>query len=112
VVAHRAQCYRFALSAAFESIFGLPLPASSLQFQQETSYASTKEFILDVYQLLAFTSQADARAPNEELSNTKMLSPLLCPLVQALDEQYTDCDFQLGGMDQVSSLLKGLFLRL
>ncbi|KAJ6258202.1 Tyrosine--tRNA ligase [Drechslerella dactyloides] len=99
LVAHRAEYYRFALSAVFEAILGLPV--SRIQFHQETAFADTPEFINDTYELLSLTSLAAARSPNDELRNTMMISPLMCPVVQSLDERYMNCDIQLGGLDQV-----------
>ncbi|KAK6340593.1 hypothetical protein TWF696_008919 [Orbilia brochopaga] len=98
LVARRAEYYKFALGAVFEAILGLPV--SCIQFHQETTFADTPGFINDAYELLCHTSQAAARSPTDELRNTVMLSPLVCPVVQSLDEKYMNCDFQLGGLDQ------------
>ncbi|KAK6335013.1 hypothetical protein TWF718_010455 [Orbilia javanica] len=105
LVTHRREYYRFALSAVFEAISGLP--ASTIEFHQETSYSATPNFINDAYELLSFTSLATARSPNDELGGTTMLSPLMVPIVQALDERYMDCDFQLGGLDQAQYYVYG-----
>ncbi|KAK6529514.1 hypothetical protein TWF281_008685 [Arthrobotrys megalospora] len=105
LVAHRREYYRFALSAVFEAITGLP--ASTIQFHQETSFATTSNFVNDAYELLSFTSLEAARSPNDELANTTMLSPLMVPIIQALDERYMDCDFQLGGLDQAGYYVYG-----
>ncbi|KAK6510653.1 hypothetical protein TWF506_009755 [Arthrobotrys conoides] len=98
LVTSRREYYRFALSAVFEAITGLPV--STIEFHQETSFSASSNFINDAYELLSFTSLGEARSPNEELASTTMLSPLMVPIVQALDERYMDCDFQLGGLDQ------------
>ncbi|KAK6339765.1 hypothetical protein TWF718_009159 [Orbilia javanica] len=98
VVEHRTNYYKYALGALFEAINGRP--ASSLQFHPQSAHCTTKEYTLDLFKVLSLTSQADARSPNDELRNTKMLSPLICPLLQALDEPWMKCDFTLGGLDQ------------
>ncbi|EGX50054.1 hypothetical protein AOL_s00076g405 [Orbilia oligospora ATCC 24927] len=105
LVASRREYYRFALTAVFETISGLP--ASTIAFHQETSFSVSPDFINDVYELLSYTSLGEARSPNEELATTTMLSPLVVPIVQALDERYMDCDFQLGGLDQAGYYVYG-----
>ncbi|KAK6511612.1 hypothetical protein TWF481_000527 [Arthrobotrys musiformis] len=105
LVTNRREYYRFALSAVFEAVAGLP--ASTIEFHQETSYATTPDFINDAYELLSLTSIAEARSPNDELGSTTMLSPLMVTIVQSLDERYMDCDFQLGGLDQAGYYVYG-----
>ncbi|KAF3167129.1 hypothetical protein TWF225_012054 [Orbilia oligospora] len=98
VVEQRTNYYKYSLAALFEAINGRP--SSAIQFQLQSTHCTTKEYTLDLFKILSLTSQADARSPNDELRNTKMLSPLLCPLLQALDEPWMRCDFTLGGLDQ------------
>ncbi|EWC47536.1 hypothetical protein DRE_00504 [Drechslerella stenobrocha 248] len=105
IVAHRAEYYKLALGALFEAILGLPV--SRIQFRQQASFANTPEYINDIYELLSLTSLAAARSPNDELRNTTMMSPLICPIIQTLDEQYMNCDIQLGGLDQVGYAVYG-----
>ncbi|KAK6354058.1 hypothetical protein TWF730_008476 [Orbilia blumenaviensis] len=99
LVDYRQEYYACALAAVFEAVTGLP--ASTIEFHRETSHASTPDFVNDVYELLRFTSIEAARSPNDELAKTKMLSPLMVPILQALAERDMNCDFQLGGLDQM-----------
>lgn len=99
------------------------VPASSLPFIEESSYALTTEHILDMYKLCALSSQQELRRTGDEVGASTMFGPsitslqpiisfeviadsafskVLTPILQALDEQYQDCDFDFGGLDQVS----------
>ncbi|CDO68544.1 hypothetical protein BN946_scf184998.g41 [Trametes cinnabarina] len=63
----------------------------------------TKEYNLDNYRLCAIVTEHDAKKAGAEVVKqveSPLLSGLLYPGLQALDEQYLDCDFQFGGVDQ------------
>ena len=62
---------------------------------------------MDNYRLCATVSEHDAKKAGAEVVKqveSPLLSGLLYPGLQALDEQYLDCDFQFGGVDQVRPL--------
>lgn len=93
--------YKFILVAVFES---LGIPTSSLRFVEGSSYQLTKEYSLDNYRLCATVTEHDAKKAGAEVVkqvDSALLSGLLYPGLQALDEQYLGCDFQFGGVDQV-----------
>ena len=72
---------------------------------QGSSYQLTKEYNLDNYKLCSIVTEHDAKKAGAEVVKqveSPLLSGLLYPGLQALDEQYLDCDFQFGGVDQVS----------
>ena len=57
----------------------------------------------DVYKLASLVTEHDARKAGAEVVKQvqhPLLSGLLYPGLQALDEQYLDCDAQFGGVDQ------------
>jgi tyrosyl-tRNA synthetase len=63
----------------------------------------SKEYTLDVYRLLACTSEHDAKKAGAEVVKqveSPLMSGLVYPLLQALDEEYLQCDAQFGGVDQ------------
>ncbi len=102
LVAHRTQYYKKILLAVFTS---LGIPTSKLHFVEGSSYQLTKEYNLDNYKLCAIVTEHDAKKAGAEVVKqveSPLLSGLLYPGLQALDEQYLDCDFQFGGVDQVS----------
>lgn len=100
LVAHRTKYYKHVLLAVFTS---LGIPTSKLQFVEGSSYQLTREYNLDNYKLCATVSEHDAKKAGAEVVKqveSPLLSGLLYPGLQALDEQYLDCDFQFGGVDQ------------
>lgn len=101
LVGHRTKYYKFVLLAVFES---LGIPTSKLIFVEGSSYQLTKEYNLDNYRLCATVTEHDAKKAGAEVVKqveSPLLSGLLYPGLQALDEQYLDVDFQFGGVDQV-----------
>ena len=104
LVAHRTKFYKHLLITVFKS---LGIPISTLRFVEGSSYQLTKEYNLDNYKLCATVSEHDAKKAGAEVVKqveSPLLSGLLYPGLQALDEQYLDVDFQFGGIDQVGFL--------
>ena len=102
LVAYRTKYYQYILLAVFKS---LGIPTSKLRFVEGSSYQLSKEYNLDNYKLCALVTEHDAKKAGAEVVKqveSPLLSGLLYPRLQALDEQYLDCDFQFGGVDQVS----------
>ncbi|KAH9011075.1 tyrosine tRNA ligase [Lactarius pseudohatsudake] len=100
LVGHRTKYYKFVLLAVFES---LGIPTSKLIFVEGSSYQLTKEYNLDNYRLCATVTEHDAKKAGAEVVKqveSPLLSGLLYPGLQALDEQYLNVDFQFGGVDQ------------
>merc|ERR1712113_764706 len=68
-----------------------------------TDYQLSKEYTLDVYRLSSVVTEHDARKAGAEVVKQvshPLLSGLLYPGLQALDEQYLGVDAQFGGVDQ------------
>lgn len=102
LVAHRTKYYEFVIRAVLDS---LGIPTSRLRFVEGSSYQLSKEYNMDVYRLSATVTEHDAKKAGSEVVKqveSPLLSGLLYPGLQALDEQYLGCDFQFGGVDQVS----------
>jgi tyrosyl-tRNA synthetase len=81
----------------------LGIPTARLRFVEGTSYQLSREYNLDVYRLAASVTEHDAKKAGAEVVKqveSPLLSGLLYPGLQALDEQYLGCDFQFGGADQ------------
>ncbi|KAL8277125.1 hypothetical protein RQP46_010453 [Phenoliferia psychrophenolica] len=100
LVAHRVVYYRELLKAVFTS---LHLPLDLVKFVVGSSYQYDREYNIDQLKLCAMTSERDAKKAGAEVvkqTESPPLSGLLYPLLQALDEQYLDVDFQFGGVDQ------------
>merc|ERR1719516_370330 len=96
----RTQYYEHAIKAMLTSV-GVPL--EKLRFVRGTDYQLSKEYTLDVYRLSSVVTEHDARKAGAEVVKQvshPLLSGLLYPGLQALDEQYLGVDAQFGGVDQ------------
>ena len=96
----RSKYYEKVIKAVLVSI-GVPI--EKLKFVIGTDYQLSKEYSLDVYRLLACTSEHDAKKAGAEVVKqvaSPLMSGLVYPLLQALDEEYLKCDAQFGGVDQ------------
>lgn len=104
LVAHRTKYYTFIVTTVFQS---LGIPTSKLRFIEGSTYQLSKEYNLDNYKLAAIVTEHDAKKAGAEVVkqvDSALLSGLLYPGLQALDEQYLGVDFQFGGVDQVTKI--------
>jgi tyrosyl-tRNA synthetase len=99
IVEHRARYYTFLVTAVLRS---LGVPATGIRIERQSAFSNSPQYQRDLMRMCAVTRQDEIRAVGAEVRDTAMMSPLLCPVHQALDEVYLGCDFQLGGLDQVS----------
>lgn len=96
----RADYYEAVIKGMLSSI-GVPL--DKLKFIRGTSFQLSREYSLDMYKLTALTSERNSKKAGAEVVKqvaSPLLSGMIYPLLQALDEQYLDCDAQFGGVDQ------------
>jgi len=97
---HRTKYYEQIITAMLESI-GVPI--SKLKFERGTNYQLTKEYTLDVYKFSSICTERNAKKAGADVVKqvpSPLLSGLLYPLLQALDEEYLKVDAQFGGVDQ------------
>ncbi|VVC88177.1 tyrosine--tRNA ligase, cytoplasmic [Leptidea sinapis] len=100
LLALRTQYYESAIKAMLTSI-GVPL--EKLKFVRGTEYQLSKEYTLDVYRMSSVITEHDAKKAGAEVVKQvdhPLLSGLLYPCLQALDEEYLKVDAQFGGVDQ------------
>ncbi|KAK6200135.1 tRNA synthetases class I-domain-containing protein [Scheffersomyces amazonensis] len=100
VVQHRAKYYEFIVKAILKSI---NVPINKLKFVVGSSYQLTPEYTLDIFKLANKVSQNDAKRAGADVVKqvaNPLLSGLIYPLMQALDEQHLGVDAQFGGIDQ------------
>lgn len=96
----RTLYYEHVIKSMLESI-GVPL--EKLRFVRGTSFQLSREYTLDVYRLTSVVTQHDAKKAGAEVVKQvehPLLSGLLYPGLQALDEEYLKVDAQFGGVDQ------------
>ncbi|CAH0558289.1 unnamed protein product [Brassicogethes aeneus] len=96
----RVQYYEHSIKAMLASI-GVPL--DKLKFVKGTTFELSKEYTLDVYRLSSVITEHDAKKAGAEVVKQvdhPLVSGLLYPGLQALDEEYLKVDAQFGGIDQ------------
>ncbi|XP_055609447.1 tyrosine--tRNA ligase, cytoplasmic [Uranotaenia lowii] len=96
----RTKYYEAVIKAMLTSL-GVPL--EKLKFVRGTDYQLSKEYTLDVYKLSSVVTQHDAKKAGAEVVKQvehPLLSGILYPGLQALDEEYLKVDAQFGGVDQ------------
>ncbi|KAF5303066.1 hypothetical protein FQR65_LT08395 [Abscondita terminalis] len=100
LLALRVQYYEHCIKEMLKSL-GVPL--DKLKFVKGTDYQLSKEYTLDVYRLTSLITEHDAKKAGAEVVKQvdhPLLSGLLYPGLQALDEEYLGVDAQFGGIDQ------------
>ncbi|PNF37473.1 Tyrosine--tRNA ligase, cytoplasmic, partial [Cryptotermes secundus] len=100
LLALRSEYYEQVIKAMLHSI-GVPL--EKLKFVKGTDYELSREYTLDVYRLSSIVTEHDAKKAGAEVVKQvehPILSGLLYPGLQALDEEYLHVDAQFGGVDQ------------
>lgn len=100
IVNHRATYYELCIKAILKSI---NVPIEKLKFVVGSSYQTSSEYTMDIFRLSNKVSQNDAKRAGadvvKQVSNP-LLSGLIYPLMQALDEEFLKVDAQFGGVDQ------------
>ncbi|KAL8851018.1 MAG: hypothetical protein Q9221_004008 [Calogaya cf. arnoldii] len=100
LVKYRAEYYRFVITSLLKS---LNVPIDRLEVVLGSSYQLSAEYTMDLFRLCSVVSEHDSKKAGSEVVKqvaNPMLSGLIYPLMQTLDEQYLDADVQFGGVDQ------------
>lgn len=100
VVEHRAKYYTAVVKTILKSI---NVPIEKLNFITGRDYQLSPEYVMDLFKLSNRVSQNDAKRAGADVVKqvaNPLLSGLIYPLMQALDEQYLNVDAQFGGVDQ------------
>lgn len=100
LVALRAKYYEYVIKAVLTAI-GVPI--DKLIFVLGSSYQVTPKYNMDLLRMTTIVSEHDAKKAGAEVVKqveSPLLSGLIYPLMQALDEEHLDVDAQFGGVDQ------------
>ncbi|MBW2998184.1 tyrosine--tRNA ligase [Candidatus Woesearchaeota archaeon] len=96
----RTKYYEFIIKEMLKSI-GVPI--EKLNFVKGMDFQLKEKYTLDMYKISALASTRDTKKAGAEvvkqMENPRM-APLIYPILQALDEEYLECDAQFGGVDQ------------
>ncbi|GMT27451.1 hypothetical protein PFISCL1PPCAC_18748 [Pristionchus fissidentatus] len=97
---NRVKYYEASIKALLQA---LDVPIEQLHFRMGSHYQLGRPFTEDMIRLCTQVSQRDALKAGAEVVkqvDSPLLSGLLYPLLQALDEQHLKVDGQFGGVDQ------------
>lgn len=100
VVKYRGAYYELIVKSILKSI---NVPIEKLRFITGSEYQLSAEYTMDLFKLSNKVSQNDAKRAGADVVkqvDNPLLSGLIYPLMQALDEQYLNVDVQFGGVDQ------------
>lgn len=90
--------------AMLKSIYKrMNIDLSKIKFVLGSDYQLSKEVMFNLFSLCCITKVSQAQKAGTEVvkqSKDPMVSSLLYPLLQALDEKYLNADIELGGIDQ------------
>lgn len=96
----RTDYYQKIITAVLKS---LNVDLSKIKFVKGSDFQLTKEYTFDMYKMSSFTSVHDAIKAGAQVvkqSDSPLLSSLIYPNMQCLDEEYLKVDAQFGGVDQ------------
>lgn len=109
----RTQYYQFLIMALLECLVGkdnlnkwtqkTDKSEPLLRFVVGSSFQKSSEYTMDLYKLLSLNTVKSAQHAGAEVvkqSKDPLLSALVYPLMQALDEEYLNVHVQFGGVDQ------------
>jgi len=94
LVAHRAKYYELIIKALLQAI-GVPI--EKLIFVLGSSYQLSKEYQMDLFRMSSIVTEHDAKKAGAEVVkqvSSPLLSGLIYPLMQALDEEHLGVDAQ------------------
>lgn len=100
VVEYRVKYYERMIKAMLKAV-GAPI--EKLKFVVGREYQLKPDYTLDIFKMSNVVSQNDAKRAGADVVkqvDNPLLSGLIYPLMQALDEHYLDVDAQIGGVDQ------------
>lgn len=100
VLEHRVNYYKFIISEIL-TVVGVPL--NKLKFVKGRDYQLNEKYTLDMYRVSAMAGLRDVQKAGAEVVKqveSPLMSSMLYPILQALDEEYLDVDAQFGGIDQ------------
>jgi len=96
----RYEYYNLIIPAMIESLGG---EIKNIEIVKGSNYQLNQNYVMDMYKMSSFVSvrnSTKAASDVVKMGDNPMISGLIYPLMQALDEQYLDVDVQLGGVDQ------------
>ncbi|KAF3911866.1 hypothetical protein AA313_de0209518 [Arthrobotrys entomopaga] len=100
LIKHRAKYYELLIKSTLRSI-GVSI--DKLKFVLGSDYQKGEKYIMDIFRMSSVITEHDAKKAGAEVVKqvaSPLLSGLIYPLMQALDEEHLGVDAQFGGVDQ------------
>ena len=100
LIEFRSEYYQIMIKTILES---LGANISKINFVKGSSFQLSEKYTRDMYKAHSLITTHDAKRAGAEVvkqSDNPKMTGLLYPTLQALDEQYLNCDVQSGGLDQ------------
>ncbi|KAI9775716.1 MAG: hypothetical protein M1839_000918 [Geoglossum umbratile] len=100
LVNHRSAYYKYVITSMLKSV---GVSTDSLQFVLGRDYQLSAKYTMDLFHLSSVVTEHDAKKAGAEVIKqvaSPLLSGLVYPLMQALDEEHLGVDAQFGGVDQ------------
>ncbi|KAH9412243.1 tyrosine tRNA ligase [Ordospora pajunii] len=99
-IKHRCVYYERLIKACLRM---LCVELEKIEFVRGSEYQRSPEYVMDLYRILAITNEHDAKKAGAQVVRqveNPMISSLVYPAMQALDEEHLHVDVQFGGVDQ------------
>ena len=99
-VNYRTEYYKRMISSMLTR---LGVNMSRIKFVKGTDYQLEKDIMIEMFKLMNVTHVKQAQKAGSEVvkqSDDPLVSSLIYPMLQALDEKYLNADAELGGIDQ------------
>lgn len=100
---HRYEYYKLTIKQMLLSILQTEDYLENITFVRGTDFQLSKEYTLDMYKLATLETLHDAQRAGTDVVKQKknpLVSSILYPGMQCLDEEYLKVDAQFGGVDQ------------
>ncbi|KAF3941591.1 hypothetical protein ABW19_dt0207314 [Dactylella cylindrospora] len=100
LIKYRAKYYEYLVKATLRSI-GVSI--DKLRFVLGSDYQRGEKYVMDIFRMSSIVTEHDAKKAGAEVVKqvaSPLLSGLIYPLMQALDEEHLGVDAQFGGVDQ------------
>lgn len=100
LVGRRVAWYKLVIQTVLKEL-GVDL--ESVRFVEGSAFQLCPKYVLDMHRLSTLVSVHDAQRAGAEVvkqADNPLLSSLVYPGMQALDEEYLEADAQFGGLDQ------------